>query len=169
MSIEALVKGIFIIDDGIPVPFLYNPREIKETVTVNYAMKKGLSSSHPHYHYVNAEGRAQTFTMTVFDHMYVGGARIPFPLIPYVETLIDLTYPIHEDGMMISDPPTILFVFQAFVRFLKLKKVDYTFKEYSKILSPTQAVISVEAFEVVDKSKQRFNSFKNLSLKNLGF
>ena len=169
MDTGALLKGVFIIDDGAPVPFLYNPKEIKETRVVNYVMKKGLSSSHPAYHYQNADGRKVTFTMTPFDHVYVGGTRIPTPLLAYVETLVDLTYPIHEDGMMIAEPPTVLFVFQAFVRFLKLQKVDYTYKEYDRLLSPTQAVISVEAFEVVDKSKQRFNSIKNLSLKNLGF
>lgn len=165
---NALVKGVFLIDDGIPVPFLYNPKEIKETVVTNYSVKKGLGSSHPHYHYQNGDGRKLSFTMVVFDHMDVAGKRIPFPLIPYVETVIDLTYPIHEDGLMIAEPPTVLFVFQAFIRFLKLQKVDYVLKEFNNILSSTQASISIEAFEVVDKSKQRFNSVKNLSLKRLG-
>ena len=162
ISIRPKVKGILILTDGIPVPFLYNPEEIEETRSVQYEEKTPLSMSHPRYHYEHGNGRPLTWTMSARDFMEHGSVKMPFPLEIYIEMLYDLTYPIHRGGMMIDGPPEVLFIFQFFFRWLKIKEIKVTRDKWDQWLTAKHADITLTTVEVVEYSKQRLNSIKNL-------
>lgn len=50
------LKGVFILTDGAPVPFLYNPDELTEVRSVSYEKKNVIGMSHPRVHYKHGNG-----------------------------------------------------------------------------------------------------------------
>ena len=157
-----LLKGIFIIPDGSPIPFQYNPEEINQERSVNYVKKEPLGMSHPVYHYRNGGGDELSFTMRVRDTLSIGGMKIPFSVDLYAGLLLDLTYPIRKQGIMISSPPEILFIFGTLIKKCKIAKVSVVKKEFSDLLIPVYGDISITLFQVTNKNINRKNSVKNL-------
>ena len=156
MVIEPLLKGMFVLDDGIPIPFAYNPEEIDEDRSVTYGEKHPLGMSHPRYHYTYGNGRTQSWSMSASNRLRVAGIKVPFPLEVYIETLYDLTYPVWKAGEM-SAPPVVLFLFGGFVRRLKIKSIKVTGKKYSSVLLLEHVDIQITTFEVLVKGKERLN------------
>jgi len=159
MAIGPYIKGVFILDDGVPIPFLYNPNEIRESRSVNWAKKNGLGMSHPRSQYTGGGDREITFTMVLNNPWDWGGTRIPMSLELYIGSLIDLTYPIHRGGVLEAGPPTITFAFGVDVRRVKIARVDVVKKHWTKYLVLRQAEVSLTLFEVVDESRNRINAF----------
>jgi hypothetical protein len=163
MAKQALLKGVFILDDGIPVPFQYNPEEIEETLSVPYAKKDPIGVSHSVHHYKGGGETKISWTMHISDQLKIGTTTLPFPVELYVKMVQDLCYPIYDGGIKLSDPPEILFVFQAFFKFIKLESVSVTRRWFDDILSLKKADLKIDCFEVVSGTKQRVNSIKNFA------
>ena len=161
-NVRPLIRGILILDDGLPVPFMYNPNEIGEKRSVQYEEKNALGYSHPRLHYRFGKGRDITWTMSVRDFMEVGGLKFPFLAEIFIESLYDLTYPIYEDGVMIEAPPTLYFVFGPFVRPMKIIDINTTMIKWDPILLLKHAEITLTTKEDVTETKQRINSFRAL-------
>lgn len=162
IDIEPKLKGIMILTDGLPVPFLYNPEEIEETRAVHYEEKNPLGGSHPRMQYMYGKGRTQTWTMSARDFLKIGNVKMPMPVELYIEMLYDLTYPIYQGGSMVYGPPEILFIFQFFIRWLKIVEIKVIRKKFTQWLTLKHALISITTFEVVDETKERANSIFNL-------
>lgn len=156
------LKGILIVPDGAPIPFAYNPSEIRETRGVSYAEKNGIGMSHPHLHYQHGTGNEISWTMTVRDKMNVGGVKMPLAAEAFIASLMDLTFPIHKGGMMVDGPPALLFVFQIYIKYMRITNIEVTRKEWDQNLSLKRADISLTTKEVVFSSKQRINSLQHL-------
>ena len=142
-----------------PVPFLYNPNEISERRSVNYAKKPGLGMSHPVSQYVHGNDRELSFTMVVNNPWRWGGVSVPMPLEAYIESLYDLTYPIHRGGTMVAAPPTVIFAFGPLVRRVKVTSVEVARKQWNKLLILKRAEISLTLCEIVEESRNRLNSW----------
>jgi hypothetical protein len=158
----SLLKGVFVLPDGLPVVFQYNPEEISEKREVEYAIKQPMFFSHPVYHYQYGKGNEFSFKMVLRDHSRIGDLKIPMPIELQVESLQDLTYPIRKLGEMIDAPPKICFVFSAYVRMCKIKSIEVERKDFDKFLLARSATIKISLFEVVDECKNRKNSWKNI-------
>jgi len=158
-----LVKGIFIVPDGAPIPFLYNPVEIGEDYSANYAKGGGLGRSHPHSNYSGGSDQPLQFTMTVRDPWNWNGVSSRMPLEPYINYLYDLCLPIHRGGQMVSAPPTVTFIFGQLVRNVRIQSVRVRRTKWSQYLELQRAEIDITMFEVVNISKNRVNSIQTWS------
>jgi hypothetical protein len=155
------LKGMFILTDGLPIPFLYNPVELPEERTVNYDKKEPIGYSHPIYHYKSGGGNSFDITLRVRNRMKFFGKTVPISVNLYCEALMDLTYPIRKLGVMISAPPIIIFSFGTMIKKVRIEKVNVVKKEFDALLNPVYADINVRMFEVVTKNQDRMNSFKS--------
>lgn len=170
MDIRPKLKGVFVLDDGVPVPFMYNPAEITETRKVNYKKTQPKAVSHPRLHYQYGEGFEQSWSMSVRNVMDIGGVRLPFNVDLYIATITDLTYPVFNDTMMTKAPPTVMMVFAEFVRFVKITEIVAVRKEYNQFLIPKAATVTIKTIDDADATSilgvfgsQRINE-TNLSI-----
>ena len=164
MDVTPKGKGLILLDDGLPIPFLYNPNEIEEGRSVQYAEKFPLARSHPRIHYQYGKGKKISWPMSARNKMRVGSIEFPYPLEVYIDQIYDLTYPIFDDSIMIAAPPTVLVLFGTFVRAMKFTEVNVTVKKWSNTLIMKYAELSINCIEITDQTRQRINSFKNLGL-----
>ena len=154
------IKGTFILTDGLPVPFLYNPNEVRESRSVEWAKKRGFGMSHPRSQYVGGNNRQISFEMWMNNPFRWNGITTEMPLEAYIEAFFDLTRPIHRGGILVSGPPTVLLVLGTMVRRVKIASVTVTRRMWSKELRLRMATLSLELFQVVDRSMNRMNSFQ---------
>lgn len=163
MAIGPQIKGLFLLDDGAPVPFLYNPDEVREGRTVEWAKKRGFGMSHPRSQYVGGNDREISFTMWLNDPFRWNGVATRVPLEPYIETFFDLTHPIHRGGILTSAPPTVTLILGATVRRVKIASLEVMHRQWNELLVLRKATIAITLFEVVDVSKNRVNSLQTFA------
>ena len=81
--------------------FQYNPDEITDDKSTDYAAIKVPGMSHPRYQYVAGEARRITFKLAFFKG----------PVKEKVSWLQSLLYPAHEKTMLKTAPHKVLFFF----------------------------------------------------------
>lgn len=158
MAVGPQIKGLFILADGAPVPFLYNPNEVRESRTVEWAKKRGLGMSHPRSQYVGGNDREISFTMWLNLPTRWNSTTTFVPLEVYIESLFDLTRPVHRGGILVSAPPTVTLLLGTMVRPVKISSIEVTHRMWTKEMVLRMATVNVSLFTVVGVSVNRANS-----------
>lgn len=153
-------KGIFILKDGFPISMFYNPKEVSESRSVNYAKHQPLNVSHPVYHYVNGGEETLNFTMLVKSNVKIINANVEIPVELYLESIADLTYPYFEGNVMKAGPPVITFVFGAMVKDIIISSLEIKKDFWDRFLRLKVSHITINSLVVVKKSKNRLNYIK---------
>ena len=156
----SLQQGIFILKDGFPISMFYNPKEVSESRSVNYAKHQPLNVSHPVYHYVNGGEETLNFTMLVKSNVKIINANVEIPVELYLESIADLTYPYFEGNVMKAGPPVITFVFGAMVKDIIISSLEIKKDFWDRFLRLKVSHITINSLVVVKKSKNRLNYIK---------
>lgn len=159
MIAGALVKGLFVLGDGAPIPFLYNPAEIDDGRTVEYEELSPLGFSHTVHHYKHAKSDPITFTMSVSSRLPYTNVQVPMTVEAFIGLLEDLTCPVFKAGRMVSAPPEVVFIFGAYIKIGVIKGIKVARKQYSPLLTIERADISVTMQETVRTNRNRINAF----------
>lgn len=159
MIAEALVKGLFVLQDGAPVPFLYNPSEIDDGRTVEYEELNPLGFSHSVLHYKHAKSDPVTFTMSVGSRLPYTSIQAPMSVEVFIGLLEDITCPVFKAGRMVSAPPEVVFVFGMYIKTGLIKNIKVSRKQFSPLLTIERADIAVTMQETVRVNRNRLNAF----------
>ena len=157
------------IPDGIPIFFNYNPTSLEQQRQVNYETTQPIGFSHPQYHYMGGGESSHSIEFTVrnFRRIGQGGVRIPMSVDLYIALIKDLTLPLRRGGIMISEPPDILFVLGLYIKTCKITSISVSLKKWNKLMLEEYARISMTFVEVHTSSDDRLNSFKGLGAPDL--
>ena len=155
----ALVKGLFVLTDGAPIPFLYNPAEIDDGRTVEYEELTPLGFSHSVLHYKHAKSDPITFTMSVGSRVPYTTVQVPMSVEAFIALLEDLTCPVFKAGRMVSAPPEVILIFGMFIKTGLVKGIKVSRKSFSPLLTIERADIAVTFQETVKINRNRINAF----------
>jgi len=126
--------------------FQYNPDEITDEKSTDYATIKVPGMSHPRYQYVSGDARRITFTVSFFK----GNVR------EKVAWLQSLLYPQHDMTMLKSAPHKLLFFFgdlyPGVLCILRGARVRFFHMFDRDSLLPQRAEVELSLEEIVQKS-----------------
>jgi len=126
--------------------FQYNPDEITDEKSTDFAAIKVPGMSHPRYQYVAGEARRIAFKLTFFK----GGVK------KKVAWLRSLLYPQHEKTMLKTAPHKVLFFFGDLYSgvpcIVRQVRVRYFHMFDQSNLLPQHAEVEITLEEIVSKS-----------------
>ena len=152
-------KGLLIPDDGVPIPFQYNPTEIDDQKSNLYASKTIPGQAHPVKQFIAGGERKISFDMTVSRSIPYTNTHVPGIAEAYVASVRDLMYPVVKDGKLIAGPALFLMVFGAYFLWGRFESINVKRKEFDSMLNLELATLSCSFFEVpiYKASKTRLN------------
>lgn len=128
------------------IAFQYNPDEITDEKSTDFATIKVPGMSHPRYQYVAGEARRITFKLVFFKG----------PVQRKVAWLQSLLYPSHEKTMLKTAPHNVLFFFgDLYVGVpcvVRQVRVRYFHMFDQTNLLPQHAEVEITLEEIVNKS-----------------
>lgn len=126
--------------------FQYNPDEIADEKSADFATIKVPGMSHPRYQYVAGEARRITFKLTFFKG----------PVKKNVAWLQSLLYPSHEKTMLKTAPHKVLFLFGDLYTgvpcIVRQARVRYFHMFDQENLLPQHAEVEITLEEIVGRS-----------------
>jgi len=152
------VKGMFILLDGLPIIFFYNPDKVTESRSVKYAEINPLNVSHPVYHYVSGGETNISFTLLIKSNVKIGGpayARIPVELV--LESYKDLTYPKFLMNKMVAGPPRMKLILGTMVRDVIIKDINIQREVWDRLLLLRVSKIDITLAEILPKATSTMN------------
>ncbi|MHB9037906.1 MAG: hypothetical protein ACYC64_14710 [Armatimonadota bacterium] len=126
--------------------FQYNPDEIMDEKSTDYATIKVPGMSHPRYQFVSGEARKIAFTVVFFKG----------PVKQKVAWLQSLLYPQHEKTMLKSAPHKVLFflgdLYPGTLCIVRQVRAHYFHMFDKDSLLPQHAEVELALEEIVPKS-----------------
>ena len=126
--------------------FQYNPDEITDEKSTDFAAIKVPGMSHPRYQYVAGEARKITFKLVFFKG----------PVKESVDWLRSLLYPEHEGTMLKNAPHRVLFLFgdlyPGVLCVVRQVKARFFHMFDRESLLPQRAEAEIQLEEYVDRS-----------------
>ncbi|MHB9038479.1 MAG: hypothetical protein ACYC64_17645 [Armatimonadota bacterium] len=126
--------------------FQYNPDEITDDKSTDYATIKVPGMSHPRYQFVSGEARKIAFTVVFFKG----------PVKQKVAWLQSLLYPQHEKTMLKSAPHKVLFflgdLYPGTLCIVRQVRAHYFHMFDKDSLLPQHAEVELALEEIVPKS-----------------
>lgn len=137
------IKGLLVPEEDFPIPFLYNPVEIKDDKDTDYSEIKALGYPDPNYHFISGGGRTVDFNLHFNDNILQYGT-----LELLVKSIRKLQYPSREVGMIKKSPPTITFIFGVFIMRGKIVSTKILRKRFGVFLNLKEVTIAVTMKQV---------------------
>lgn len=133
-------------DTGDRLEFQYNPSNISDEKSTNYAETKIPGMSHPRYQYVSGEPRRIVFKIELFKDS----------VKQKVDWLRSLQYPEHSGSMLRNAPHRVILIFgdlyPGVTCIVRAVKVRYFGMFDPNNLEPQRAEVDITLEEYVDQS-----------------
>lgn len=149
MPREFVIKGLLLpkIRGFLPIPFIYNPREIADAKDTNYAELEPIGRSHPVYHFMNGGAREVSFTLELNDRFLKFGS-----LELYIDRIRKLQYPIVVGGNIKKGPPVVTFVFGQLFFNAFITSSEIIRKQWTRFGFLQRAEMDLTLAQVVNRS-----------------